>query len=264
MYTMFHEENSQIGFSTTNSHEQSIQIKERTKRLQGNHHIENAQSSNQNREPNAYYRGSPPSSSSAVCFLEPVCDVELVCGGWWCSYSSHLRVSRSPLRLTCVLLYLFDLIGKVGLLLIDFLKKKKGKMGDRVAGHPSQYWPGRVNRVSCISVFLPHPDRFISRVQGPRSTRQSGPSPKTLVCGIIDQEHRNWNRGLITKLFLPVDIPCITSIPLPRQTLSDSLIWPYSKECLYIVRSGYHWLIERQNMTIATNYWRLLWKIMEA
>lgn len=75
------------------------------------------------------------------------------------------------------------------------------------------------------------------------------------VSDIIDHQHQDWNRRLIKEMFLQVDIPCITSIPL----LSDSLIWPYSKESIYIVRSCYHWLMERQNMDSPKR--QKLWKL---
>lgn len=87
-----------------------------------------------------------------------------------------------------------------------------------------------------------------------------------LVSTLIDQEWRIWKQDLIDEIFLPIDIPLITGIPLTRRHIPDALIWPHTKNGAYSVRSGYHWLRERQLIDKATPStssikWHKLWKL---
>lgn len=89
--------------------------------------------------------------------------------------------------------------------------------------------------------------------------------PQQFVSDIIHQDRGGWNEHLIAQLFLPVDIPRIWSIPSSHQNIPDNLIWSFSKDCTYSVRSGYHWLRDRTDMDLATTSvgrmkWGKLWK----
>lgn len=66
--------------------------------------------------------------------------------------------------------------------------------------------------------------------------------------------------------FIPDDVPYITSIPVSNQSISDTLIWPYSKDGVYSVRSGYHWLRETTEWDIIVASvqrikWTRIWKL---
>lgn len=74
-----------------------------------------------------------------------------------------------------------------------------------------------------------------------------------LVSTLIDQERRIWKQDLIAEIFLPSDIPFITNILLSRRSITDVLTWPYTKDFTYSVRSGYHWLREKQFLNKATS-----------
>lgn len=86
------------------------------------------------------------------------------------------------------------------------------------------------------------------------------------VSDLIDQGNRVRNTRLIKEIFLPMDILYITVIPLSRRPISDCLMWPYSKDCVYTIRSRYHWLREIQDAHKVTTSgdtikWNRLWKL---
>lgn len=98
-------------------------------------------------------------------------------------------------------------------------------------------------------------------------TTSSENTTEQLVSTLIDQERRVWKSDLITKLFLPLDIPHILSIPLSRRHIHDTLIWPYTKDATYSVCSGYYWLRDQKDINQATSstvstQWKKLWKLV--
>lgn len=90
--------------------------------------------------------------------------------------------------------------------------------------------------------------------------------PKKFISDLIDQQRRIWNIQLIKEIFVPGDIPYITSIPLSHRSISDTLIWPYSKDGAYSVWSSHHWLRENNDRDITTTSvhrikWTRIWKL---
>ncbi|KAG8380966.1 hypothetical protein BUALT_Bualt06G0071400 [Buddleja alternifolia] len=61
-----------------------------------------------------------------------------------------------------------------------------------------------------------------------------------MVFTLIVSHSRLWNEELIRNVFWPPDATSILSIPLARYSCPDSLIWHYSKNGLFSVKSAYH------------------------
>ncbi|KAG8363091.1 hypothetical protein BUALT_BualtUnG0005200 [Buddleja alternifolia] len=64
--------------------------------------------------------------------------------------------------------------------------------------------------------------------------------PDAMVFTLIVPHSRLWNEELIQNVFWPPDATSILSIPLARYSCPDSLIWHYSKNGLFSVKSAYH------------------------
>ncbi|KAK4401396.1 hypothetical protein Sango_0880300 [Sesamum angolense] len=60
------------------------------------------------------------------------------------------------------------------------------------------------------------------------------------VSDLINQETGDWNSTVIQDIFLPLDCEVILGIPLGRTVCEDLLIWHYSTNGLFSVRSAYH------------------------
>ncbi|KAL5551374.1 hypothetical protein UlMin_001550 [Ulmus minor] len=76
----------------------------------------------------------------------------------------------------------------------------------------------------------------------------------------------SWDSSLIRESFHEDEAEAILSLPLPRRTTSDSLLWHYDKSGHYTVRSGY-WLANQcrsvpSSSTISLNsWWNRFWKL---
>jgi hypothetical protein len=60
------------------------------------------------------------------------------------------------------------------------------------------------------------------------------------VSALIDTNDRQWNRHLISLLFLPEDVAAILSMPLSPLLPLDRLLWRCTKNGVFTVRSAYH------------------------
>ncbi|KAL5547561.1 hypothetical protein UlMin_002792 [Ulmus minor] len=76
----------------------------------------------------------------------------------------------------------------------------------------------------------------------------------------------SWDSSLIRESFHEDEAEAILSLPLPRRTTSDTLLWHYDKSGHYTVRSGY-WLANQcrsvpSSSTISLNsWWKRFWKL---
>ncbi|KAK4400326.1 hypothetical protein Sango_1138700 [Sesamum angolense] len=61
-----------------------------------------------------------------------------------------------------------------------------------------------------------------------------------LVYALITETNREWNVVVITNLFWPEGQDLILQIPLSSITRLDWLLWHYSKNGLFSIRSAYH------------------------
>ena len=93
---------------------------------------------------------------------------------------------------------------------------------------------GGVHDISAFqSPWIPRPRSFMpitSNVESPRDWKMSDFIPE-----------RQWDVGLLSSVFWPMDIEVILSIPFSRREVDDRLIWHYNPKGRYKVKSGY-WL----------------------
>ncbi|KAL0433054.1 UNVERIFIED_CONTAM: hypothetical protein Slati_2639700 [Sesamum latifolium] len=60
------------------------------------------------------------------------------------------------------------------------------------------------------------------------------------MCDLIVEQTREWDVEAVQFLFWPEDSRLILQIPLSLMGLDDLLVWHYSSNCLFSVRSAYH------------------------
>ncbi|KAL5570726.1 hypothetical protein UlMin_020323 [Ulmus minor] len=76
----------------------------------------------------------------------------------------------------------------------------------------------------------------------------------------------SWDSSLIRKSFHEDEANAILSLPLPRRTTPDTLLWHYDKSGNYTVRSGY-WLANQcrsvpSSSTVSLNsWWKRFWRL---
>ncbi|KAL0364053.1 UNVERIFIED_CONTAM: hypothetical protein Sangu_0502900 [Sesamum angustifolium] len=85
------------------------------------------------------------------------------------------------------------------------------------------------------------------------------------VSDLINQETGDWNSTVIQDIFLPLDCEVILGIPLGRTVCEDLLIWHYSTNGLFSVRSAYHLACSMEESPCSSNlketehsWWRRL------
>ncbi|KAI5337822.1 hypothetical protein L3X38_017093 [Prunus dulcis] len=64
-----------------------------------------------------------------------------------------------------------------------------------------------------------------------------------MVADIIDWEHKRWELVDIENLISVDEVNEIFTLPIGGKDIPDCLIWPYTKNGSYIVKSGYHWIM---------------------
>lgn len=91
-----------------------------------------------------------------------------------------------------------------------------------------------------------------------------------LVIDLILEDGNMWNTSLIKDMFVPEDGKLILSIPLGHLTNEDKLIWHFSKNGLFSVRSAYHLTLRLEELLIPAssssstqtlNSWKWLWNL---
>ncbi|KAL0356912.1 UNVERIFIED_CONTAM: hypothetical protein Scaly_1376900 [Sesamum calycinum] len=86
--------------------------------------------------------------------------------------------------------------------------------------------------------------------------------PNLLVSELMDDESGEWKVSRLREIFLPIDIEAILSIPLGRTLQPDLIVWHYTKDGRFSVRSAYHLaclLKERTSSSKETQPWSFLW-----
>ena len=85
---------------------------------------------------------------------------------------------------------------------------------------------------------MPHPISF--QVIVPKSTSR----PHLRVVEFIDEVAVSWHEELVRELFLLVDVDVILNIPLCPSWPQAKLMWHYTNDRTFTVRSTYHLLIQ--------------------
>lgn len=73
--------------------------------------------------------------------------------------------------------------------------------------------------------------------------------PNLLVFELIDRNTKSWNLDFLRTLFIPEDIPLITSLRISRSFKVDSFCWVYTKSGIYSVNTGYDEMCRLDNDT---------------
>uniref|UniRef100_A0A2N9FN80 Protein kinase domain-containing protein n=1 Tax=Fagus sylvatica TaxID=28930 RepID=A0A2N9FN80_FAGSY len=131
---------------------------------------------------------------------------------------------------------------------------KKGSIWRVGSGSNIQIWGDR---------WLPAPHHH--SITSPRCTNQS----ISQVAHLIDPQSRTWKEELIREIFLPHDAAAILGVPLSLRHQNDSLVWGGTKNGVYAVRSGYHFLMTEKTQANAgpsdttqlSQLWNTIWSL---
>ena len=88
-----------------------------------------------------------------------------------------------------------------------------------------------------------------------------------LVHGLINEQTRTWNFGLLNEIFNEEVAMVIGSIPVSRLGLEDTMVWHFHQTGIYTVHSGYKLLTgmetgsANQGMDINREAWLKIWKV---
>ena len=61
-----------------------------------------------------------------------------------------------------------------------------------------------------------------------------------LVETFLDQEFRRWNTSVVKNSFLPHEVEAILSILISQSLSDDALVWAWTKNGNFTVKSAYH------------------------
>ena len=86
------------------------------------------------------------------------------------------------------------------------------------------------------------------------------------VSDLIDKEAGGWKEDLVRQLFVPLDADIILSIPLSTSWPEDKLIWHYTSNGVFSVKSAYHLLrskLRREAPSssggVGNSFWKVIW-----
>lgn len=86
----------------------------------------------------------------------------------------------------------------------------------------------------------------------------------SLVFDLMDATHDNWNAQLIHAVFNNVDANNILSMPRPIVVREDQLIWKFSRNGCYTVKSAYYHamehLVDSSHLRMDCN-WNSIWSL---
>ncbi|XP_058776247.1 uncharacterized protein LOC131650559 [Vicia villosa] len=110
-------------------------------------------------------------------------------------------------------------------------------------------------------------DNWIARNPGFKPlSRPTSFDEDTRVSNFIDHDLWCWNSHALARVFSPADIHNISSIPLSRRSPEDALIWHFSADGVYSVKSAYH-VLNRERVanilgpSVSSSIWRKIWKV---
>ncbi|XP_050237967.1 uncharacterized protein LOC126687449 [Mercurialis annua] len=92
----------------------------------------------------------------------------------------------------------------------------------------------------------------------------------SLVCDLMDSSGSQWNRELVSRLFIEQDAQDILAIPIPYSHVADRLVWDFTRDGSYTVKSGYYQELGQDDNgahypgsvpVMKKSEWKILWKI---
>ena len=131
---------------------------------------------------------------------------------------------------------------------------KKGSIWRVGSGSNIRIWEDR---------WLPTPHHHF--ITTPRCTNPC----VSQVAHLIDHQSRTWKKKLIREAFLPHDATAILGVLLSTRHHNDSLVWGGTKNGVYAVRSGYHFLMDEKaqadagpsDTTKLSQLWHTTWSL---
>ncbi|XP_050231746.1 uncharacterized protein LOC126680641 [Mercurialis annua] len=91
-----------------------------------------------------------------------------------------------------------------------------------------------------------------------------------LVCDLMNEDTCKWNSALVSRLFDEEDYAAILNIPIPYSHVADRLVWDFTKDGQYTVKSGYYkeLLIKDAGVdshsyfpSLRKSEWKVLWQL---
>lgn len=61
------------------------------------------------------------------------------------------------------------------------------------------------------------------------------------VSELIDSVNHSWNQELINQIFSPLEFKAISTIPLSLVDKEDKMVWIFSKNTIFSIKSAYHY-----------------------
>ncbi|KAM1207288.1 hypothetical protein ACFX13_008002 [Malus domestica] len=93
----------------------------------------------------------------------------------------------------------------------------------------------------------------------------------SLVCDLLGRDDSTWNLSIYEHLLKDDDMSLIRAIPLYLLDSPDHLIWPWTKDGAYTVKSGYFWAIKFKNQStivhqhssheVDKKIWKFVWSV---
>ena len=81
--------------------------------------------------------------------------------------------------------------------------------------------------------WIPSPDSFqVTSLVGPHGEWEK-------VSALVDKDRRGWDVGKVKNMFLPHEADLILSIPISAKLPKDSLIWAWTSNGMFTVKSAY-------------------------
>lgn len=96
-------------------------------------------------------------------------------------------------------------------------------------------------------------------------------SQSLLVKSLICLDNGEWDIDFLKPFMAEAEFEAILEMHIGDPTLRDRLVWPYEKRGTYLVKSGYHWALTRNqsqrslnshtSATILGALWKIVWNL---